>query len=106
MDTFIFVVRQKWSQISFLHVYHHSSITIVTSLFLNYDINGDCYVPALINSTVHVLMYSHYYFASIGVQTWWKRYLTQMQLIQFAFLFVYPIYQFFAGPSCGYPDFL
>ena len=81
LDTFIFILRQKWRQVSFLHVYHHSSITMVTAAFLCFDINGDCVVTAaVLNSFVHVLMYSHYFLASFGVNTWWKSHLTKLQL--------------------------
>ena len=41
----------------------------------------------MINSFVHVLMYSYYAISSLGPEyqkyLWWKRYLTRIQLIQF-----------------------
>ena len=48
---------------------------------------------ALLNSLVHVIMYSYYALASFGPSIqpylWWKKYLTQFQLLQFALLFCY-----------------
>lgn len=47
----------------------------------------------LLNSLVHVLMYSYYALASFGQSIqpylWWKIYLTQIQLLQFVLLFCY-----------------
>ena len=39
---------------SFLHVYHHSSITIITAISAQYDVAGDLYLAALLNSWIHV----------------------------------------------------
>lgn len=39
---------------------------------------------ALLNSFVHVLMYSHYLVTSLSIgNVWWKPYLTQIQMLQF-----------------------
>ena len=38
-------------------------------------------------SFIHVLMYSHYFLSALGIKTWWRRYLTQLQLIQFTIIF-------------------
>ncbi len=34
LDTFFFILRKSWRQVSFLHLYHHSSITFVTAAFI------------------------------------------------------------------------
>ena len=74
--------------------------------YISFDINGDCYLAALMNSFIHVCMYGHYFLSSFGVKAWWKRYLTQMQLLQFVICWIQPIYAFYAGSSCGYKDWL
>ena len=91
---------------SFLHLYHHSSITFVTAAFITFDINGDCYLAALCNSFIHVCMYGHYFLASFGVKTWWKRYLTMMQLVQFIICWFQSVYALFLGSTCGYGTWL
>lgn len=53
-DTLFFVLRKSFRQLTFLHVYHHVSITLVTAAFLRYDVNGDNYLAALCNSIIHV----------------------------------------------------
>ncbi|CAG2172672.1 unnamed protein product [Oppiella nova] len=49
-----------------------------------------------LNSSVHVIMYSYYLLSAFGPQIqsylWWKRYITRLQLIQFALLIVYAFY--------------
>ena len=104
LDTVIFAMRGSFRQLSFLHVYHHVSITLVTSAFLRHDVNGDCYAAALANSLIHVFMYSHYFLSAIGVQTWWRKSLTSMQLVQFLTIFIQAGLMWSYGPDCGYPD--
>ena len=84
-----------------------TKISNLCHIHLNsFDINGDCYLAALMNSFIHVCMYGHYFLSSFGVKAWRKRYLTQMQLLQFVICWVQPIYAFYSGSSCGYKDWL
>ena len=99
LDTLFFIARFSWRQVTFLHVYHHSSITAVTALFLTLDASGDLYLPALLNSFIHVLMYSHYFLSSFGFHCWWKKYLTMLQLLQFAICWSQPLISLYYGPS-------
>lgn len=43
------------------------------------------FLPAMINSSVHVIMYLYYALAAMGPAVakylWWKRYLTMVQLV-------------------------
>lgn len=73
---------------TFLHVYHHSSITVVTNLFLHVYPGGDNCLPVLLNSFVHMLMYTHYLCSVLGVKCWWRSILTKLQLIQFVLITV------------------
>jgi elongation of very long chain fatty acids protein 4 len=106
LDTFIFMLRKRYRQVTLLHVYHHSSITFIASMYTMYDLAGDCYLGVVLNSTVHVLMYSHYFVAALGMSTPWKPFLTQMQLLQFIAIMMQSIIAWTVGPDCGYPDFL
>ena len=42
---------------SFLHVYHHMSISLVIGSVVWDTYNADMYLPIMLNSIVHVLMY-------------------------------------------------
>jgi len=63
---------------------------------------------ALLNSLVHIIMYSYYALASLGPQIqkylWWKRYITQLQLGQFFLFGIYSV--FFFRNSSGYPTWM
>ena len=105
-DTMLFVLRMRFRQLTGLHVYHHVSITVVTALFLRYDVAGDSYLAALANSCVHVLMYSHYLLSAFGVDTWWRKQLTTLQLIQFLLVMAQSLLAAARGPACGFPHWL
>jgi len=108
MDTFIFMLRQKWEQASFLHIYHHASITVVVALYVTFDASGDSYIPILLNSGVHVIMYSYYLCSAVKLR--WldavKPYITYMQITQFLIIAAQACLMWFMGPEYGYPDFL
>jgi elongation of very long chain fatty acids protein 4 len=53
-------------QVSFLHVYHHASITFVVGYLARYSYSGDVYLAPLLNACVHVCMYSHYLVTALG----------------------------------------
>ena len=133
-DTLFFVLRRSFRQLTVLHLYHHVSITLVvsapaspdtrmcrhrmpsslllphptsqTAAFLRYDVNGDTYLPALCNSAVHVLMYSHYLLAAFGVDTFWKVHLTSLQLVQFLVVMAQSLVSLAKGTACGFPLWL
>ena len=82
-DTYFMVLRGRMDQVSFLHVYHHFSIAWAWWIGCSLYPAGDAYFGALLNSIIHVMMYSYYGLALLGVNCPWKRYLTQAQLAQF-----------------------
>jgi elongation of very long chain fatty acids protein 4 len=79
-------------QVSFLHVYHHISITWAWWIGLYIWPGGDSYFGALLNSWIHVMMYSYYTLSLLKINCPWKRYLTQAQLLQFTSVIIYSIY--------------
>ncbi|CAB3228031.1 unnamed protein product [Arctia plantaginis] len=93
MDTIFFVLRKKYNQVSFLHVYHHTIMTFGCWLTIKYYPGGHLILMGFLNAIVHVVMYTYYLISSFGPEyqkyVWWKRYLTEMQLIQFAIVFVH-----------------
>lgn len=83
-DTFIMVMKQNFRQITFLHVYHHAFVFLVWWVDIRFYPGGEAWPSAFGNSLVHVFMYSHYLFASLGYSTPWKKLLTKFQMVQLA----------------------
>ncbi|XP_057341390.1 elongation of very long chain fatty acids protein 4-like [Microplitis mediator] len=86
-DTIFFILRKKDNQLSFLHVYHHSTMFSLWWIGIKWVPSGSTFLPSMVNSFIHVLMYSYYGLAAFGPEVakylWWKKYLTILQLIQF-----------------------
>ncbi|XP_051936510.1 elongation of very long chain fatty acids protein 5 [Hippocampus zosterae] len=86
MDTVFFILRKNNHQLTFLHVYHHISMLNIWWFVLNWLPCGHSYFGPTLNSFVHVVMYSYYGLSAIPAMRpylWWKKYITQLQLIQF-----------------------
>ncbi|KOB52260.1 Elongation of very long chain fatty acids protein, partial [Operophtera brumata] len=85
LDTIFFVLRKKNKQITFLHVYHHVVMAIYSWSYLKFAAGGEGAVLALLNSIVHVVMYTYYLLSGLGPRfqkyLWWKKYVTKMQLV-------------------------
>ncbi|XP_046860861.1 elongation of very long chain fatty acids protein 4-like isoform X2 [Xenia sp. Carnegie-2017] len=95
LDTLIFIVRKKETQISFLHVYHHTTVILLWWIGTKWLPGGSSFVPAVINSFVHVVMYTYYglsRYPTLRKYLWWKRYLTQLQMTQFCLLISHSLY--------------
>jgi elongation of very long chain fatty acids protein 4 len=83
-DTIFMILRKKNSQVSFLHVYHHATVIIPWGwIVAGGHANGTAAFGALINSIIHMMMYSHYFWTSMGYRNPFKRFLTQAQIAQF-----------------------
>ncbi|XP_065647623.1 very long chain fatty acid elongase 4 isoform X2 [Hydra vulgaris] len=92
LDTVFFVLRKKDSQLTFLHIYHHSTMPILWWIGIKWVPGGSSAHAAILNAFIHIIMYFYYGMAALGPQyqkyLWWKKYLTQMQLIQFTIALV------------------
>ena len=106
LDTWFFLLRKSLRQVTFTHIAHHSSITMVIGLALPFDYNGDLYLIILLNSVNHVLVYVHYILATVGIQSWWANYISFVQLFQFCLIFAHSSLAYRIGPTCGSPDFI
>lgn len=106
MDTVFFMLRKKDSQITFLHLYHHSTMPLLWYIGVKYSPGGEAYFSASINSGIHILMYTYYLLSAMGPRMqrylWWKRYMTVMQLIQFWAILFHTSYALYA--DCGFPN--
>ncbi|XP_056319808.1 ELOVL fatty acid elongase 8b [Danio aesculapii] len=105
-DTVFFILRKKNSQLTFLHVYHHGTMIFNWWAGVKYVAGGQSFFIGLLNTFVHILMYSYYGLAALGPHLqkylWWKRYLTSLQLVQFILLTVHTGYNLFT--ECEFPD--
>lgn len=105
LDTLFFVLRKKDSHVSFLHVAHHIIVVYNSCYGVGYGPDGQAALSVILNCFVHVIMYTYYLLSLLGptVQKhlWWKRYLTQVQVVQFCIIFVHMLIPLFY--NCGYP---
>lgn len=79
------MLRKKYNQISFLHVYHHSGMIVLGWIGTRYYPGRiTTYVP-FINSIVHVIMYSYYLISILDKNKnryiWIKKYITLLQMV-------------------------
>mmetsp|Transcript_64892 Transcript_64892/g.173987 ORF Transcript_64892/g.173987 Transcript_64892/m.173987 type:complete len:251 (-) Transcript_64892:50-802(-) len=83
-DTLFIILRKRRAQLSFLHVYHHSTISMVWGfLVFTGNGNGTATYGAWVNSVTHVIMYSHYLWTSFGLRNPFKKLVTTWQITQF-----------------------
>ena len=97
MDTFFIVVGKKWKQLSFLHVYHHTTIFLFYWLNINAGYDGDVFLTIILNGFIHTVMYTYYFVALHTKDIWWKQALTSSQLIQFVLMNLQAGYIVFTG---------
>ncbi|XP_012587813.1 PREDICTED: elongation of very long chain fatty acids protein 4-like isoform X2 [Condylura cristata] len=106
LDTVFFVLRKKQEQITFLHVYHHSTMLFNWWAGVKFVPGGQAFFVGMLNALVHVFMYLYYGLACLGPRVrchlWWKRHLTTLQLGQFVAIAVHSSYNLFA--ECPFPD--
>ncbi|XP_004530051.1 elongation of very long chain fatty acids protein 7 [Ceratitis capitata] len=92
-DTIFFVLRKKSSQITWLHVYHHSVTPLETWVLVKFLAGGNATFPNLLNNFVHVCMYFYYMMSAMGPEyakfLWWKKYMTELQIAQFVLCIVH-----------------
>ncbi|KYN44776.1 hypothetical protein ALC56_00771 [Trachymyrmex septentrionalis] len=107
-DTIFFVLRKKDSQVTFLHLYHHSLTPLETWICVKFIAGGHGTLGNLINNAVHVVMYAYYMLAAMGPEfqkyLWWKKHLTTVQLVQFFLVFVHSAQALIF--DCGYPKLI
>ncbi|CAL4130625.1 unnamed protein product [Meganyctiphanes norvegica] len=93
IDTLFFVLNKKYQNISLLHVIHHAIMPINTYFVIRYMPGGHSTFMALLNTLVHIVMYTYYGVSAMGPQyrkyLWWKKYLTKMQITQFVLVIIH-----------------
>lgn len=110
LDTYFFILKQKWNNVSVLHVTHHSLMSYTTWWLVKFAPGGFATFGCLFNSAIHVVMYFYYGVSVLGPQyqkyLWWKKYLTTFQMVQFICVFIHLINILIRHPDCQYPRFL
>ncbi|XP_026472037.1 elongation of very long chain fatty acids protein AAEL008004-like [Ctenocephalides felis] len=105
LDTVFFVLRKKDRQITFLHMYHHTVMPMVSWGVTKYFAGGHGTFIGVINSFVHIIMYTYYMLAAMGPKyqkyIWWKKYITHLQMVQFCMAFLHSAQLLFY--DCGFP---
>nr|CAD7427539.1 unnamed protein product [Timema monikensis] len=105
MDTIFFVLRKKNEHVSMLHVIHHGCMPMSVWFGVKFTPGGHSTFFGLVNTFVHIIMYSYYLLAAMGPRyqkyLWWKKYLTSMQMIQFVAIMVHAFQLLFI--DCNYP---
>ncbi|KAG4068363.1 hypothetical protein HA402_007883 [Bradysia odoriphaga] len=105
MDTIFFVMRKKTSQVTTLHVIHHGCMPMSVWFGVKFTPGGHSTFFGLLNTFVHIVMYTYYMFAAMGPQyqrfLWWKKYLTALQMVQFVAIMVHAFQLLFI--DCNYP---
>ncbi|EDS39964.1 elongase [Culex quinquefasciatus] len=103
--TFFFVMRKKTSQVSTLHVIHHGCMPMSVWFGVKFTPGGHSTFFGLLNTFVHIVMYTYYLFSALGPQfqkyLWWKKYLTSLQMVQFVAIMVHAFQLLFI--DCNYP---
>ncbi|VVD04653.1 unnamed protein product [Leptidea sinapis] len=106
LDTVFFVLRKKNNQVSFLHVYHHFGMVAVAWGMVKWVPGGHITFLVPVNSFVHIIMYIYYFLTtwdeSYKESIWWKKHVTQIQIIQFTILLTHFITLAVAA-DCPFP---
>ncbi|XP_064400012.1 very long chain fatty acid elongase 4-like [Halichondria panicea] len=107
-DTVFFILRKKDKQVTFLHVYHHASMFFLWWIGIKWVAGGQSVWGALINSFVHVVMYSYYALSCLGPSIqkylWWKKHITHLQLLQFSLAIMHAIHSLYI--DCNFPKWM
>lgn len=103
-ETVVFILRKKQRQITFLHLYHHISTIWICWFTLHSFSTPLALMYLVINSSVHVIMYSYYLMATIKnpvveyITRSIKSIITIVQMVQFTILLLYNMMIF--APGC------
>lgn len=110
-DTFLMVLKQNYHQITFLHVYHHTSIFLFWYYICVVAPGGDAYFSAMLNSGIHVIMYGYYFFTMLFQTGPIRRFfdsikfmITKGQMTQFMLNVVQSIYLVFFVSKIEYHE--
>lgn len=99
LDTTFMILRKKNNQVSFLHCYHHVLLIWAWFMVCKVEARGDSYFGATVNSFIHVVMYGYYTLALLNIPCPWKKWITNLQMLQFATCLGHSFYVMYVGNS-------
>ena len=104
LDTVFMLLRHRFRQMSFLHVFHHASMAFLSDYSYNYAPWPPIAFGMCLNAGVHIVMYSYYILTAFFPlhEFTWKKHITQMQLAQFVLGVVICVYGYFNEGYCVY----
>ena len=104
LDTVFMLLRHKPKQMSFLHVFHHSTMPFLSEYSYRYAPWPPIAFGLLLNSLVHVVMYSYYALTAFFPlhDFTWKKWITLLQIFQFVLGFVVCTYGYLYEGYCIY----
>ncbi|KAK9871683.1 hypothetical protein WA026_014132 [Henosepilachna vigintioctopunctata] len=104
-DTFFFVLRKKYDQVSTLHVIHHGVMPMSVWFGVKFTPGGHSTFFGFLNTFVHIIMYLYYMLSAMGPHMqkylWWKKYVTTLQMVQFVGIMAHAFQLLFI--DCNYP---
>lgn len=85
LDTVFMILRHRQRQITFLHVYHHTTILLLSDYACHFTPWPAIGVPLGMNSFVHIFLYLYYGQSALQPtqRPQWKKTMTQLQMFQF-----------------------
>jgi len=115
IDTVLMMLKHNYRQVTFLHVFHHSSVVWYSFTVNNGFPGADAFLAPTLNSTVHVFMYGYY----LGTMLFssdkhpirrflskFKFIITKGQIAQFMCNVVHACYCLFLAATCRPPAYL
>jgi len=109
-DTVFIVLKKKNSQMSFLHIFHHGGMVLASYIVAKWLPGGPISIVGIINTFVHTVMYTYYFLCGLKSELkksfWWKKYITQIQMVQFSFLVFHFSRTLLFQKDCNYPKAL
>lgn len=84
-------MKNYFVHVTFVFVANFIVVVVVVFLFV-FILGSHSTMLGLINLLVHTVMYSYYFVTSmrpVKETLWWKRHITQLQLVQFGYLTVH-----------------
>ncbi|XP_014485482.1 PREDICTED: elongation of very long chain fatty acids protein AAEL008004-like [Dinoponera quadriceps] len=86
IETVVFLLRKKKTQVSFLHVYHHTTTPLFLWAVMKYLFHGHILFMVMLNCCMHTIMYIYYFLSTYESNRQkfypFKKWITILQMAQ------------------------